>query len=107
MMPLLLDTQRESEMTGKGYLTTWMLLSLGQEMEKLIFLKVCYKSVKRFNVPSELNCTFPGDQYWRFSADKMPSGDYPKKINQGFPGIAERNLDAGMITNSLFHLFFF
>ena len=53
-----------------------------------------------------MNCTFPGDQYWRFSADKTPSGDYPKKINQGFPGIAERNLDAGMITNSPFHLFF-
>ena len=83
-----------------------MLLSLGQEMEKLTFSKVCNIRVTRFNVPFELNCTFPGDQYWRFSADKTPSGDYPKKINQGFPGIAERNLDAGMITNSLFYLFF-
>ena len=52
-MPLLLDTRRESEMTGKGCLTTWMLLSLGQEMEKLTFLKVCNKSVKRFNVSFE------------------------------------------------------
>ena len=93
-------------MTGKGCQTIWMLQLLGREMEKLTFSKVWNKSVKRFNVPSELNCTFPGDQYWRFSADKTPSGDYPKKINQGFPGIAERNLDAGMITNSLFHLLF-